>query len=326
MASSKKAIYAAIVGNFAIAVTKFIAAGISGSSAMLSEGIHSLVDTGNGGLLLLGLRKSKRPADDRHPFGYGKEVYFYVLMVAVLIFGLGGGISIYEGIKHIQEALDPSHALELGDPTMSYIVLLLAIVFEGIVWFIAWREFKKAKGTYGTWSFIRRTKDPTLFAVLFEDSAALAGLLVALLGLWLSRTLDMPVLDGTASVVIGLILCVTAGVLLYESKGLLIGEGADPQLMQAVRRLVANDPAIEQVVRGLTLHMGPERVVVNLEVKFNPTLDAHEIETAIDRLERGLRAEYAMVKYIFVEAESLGTRRSTDQPSGDSASSPPHAG
>lgn len=316
MASSKKAIYAAIVGNFAIAVTKFIAAGISGSSAMLSEGIHSLVDTGNGGLLLLGLRRSKRPPDDRHPFGYGKEVYFYTLMVAVLIFGLGGGISIYEGIKHIQEVLDPSHALELGDPTMSYIVLALAIVFEGIVWYIAWREFKKAKGTYGTWSFIRRTKDPTLFAVLFEDSAALAGLLVALLGLWLSRTLDMPVLDGAASVCIGLILCLTAAVLLYESKGLLIGEGADPQVMQAVRRLVADDPAIKQVVRGLTLHMGPERVVVNLDVKFNPTLDAHEIEIAIDQLERGLRAEFTMIEYIFVEAESLGARRLGQQAPG----------
>ena len=326
MASSKKAIYAAVAGNFAIAVTKFIAAGISGSSAMLSEGIHSLVDTGNGGLLLLGLRKSKRPADERHPFGYGKEVYFYTLMVAVLIFGLGGGISIYEGIKHIQEALDPSHAVELGDPTMSYIVLVLAIIFEGIVWMIAWREFKKAKGTYGTWSFIRRTKDPTLFAVLFEDTAALFGLLVALLGLWLSRTLHMPVLDGTASVIIGLILCVTATVLLYESKGLLIGEGADPQIMQAVRRLVADDPAIQQVVRGLTLHMGPEQVVVNLEVKFSATLEAREIESSIDRLERGLRAEYAMVKYIFVEAESLGARRSTEQSAGGSADSPPHVG
>ena len=309
MASSKKAIYAAIVGNAAIAVTKFIAAGISGSAAMLAEGIHSLVDTGNGGLLLLGLKKSTRPPDERHPFGYGKEVYFYALMVAVLIFGLGGGVSIYEGISHILEVLDPEHAVEFGDPTLSYIVLSLAIVFESVVLWIAWKEFKKAKGTATSWSFIRRTKDPTIFAVLFEDTAALAGLVVAFLGVWLSRVLEMPVLDGAASVVIGLILCLVAAVLLYECKGLLIGEGADPQLMQDVRDLVADEPAIEEVVRGLTLHMGPQRVVLNLDVAFRSDLEAREVEAAVDRLERGVRARYEYVQYIFVEAERVGARR-----------------
>ncbi|MGI9175019.1 MAG: cation diffusion facilitator family transporter, partial [Rhodothermales bacterium] len=217
MASSKKAIYAAIVGNFAIAITKFIAAGISGSSAMLTEGIHSLVDTGNGGLLLFGLHRSRRPADEQHPFGYGKEVYFWTLMVAVLIFGLGGGISIYEGIQHML------HPEPIGDPTLSYIVLALAIVFEGIVWFIAWREFNRLRGDVSSWRFIRATKDPTLFAVLFEDTAALLGLVVALVGIFLSRQLEMPILDGAASVVIGVILCVTATLLLKESKGLLVG-------------------------------------------------------------------------------------------------------
>jgi cation diffusion facilitator family transporter len=321
MASTKKAIYAAIIGNFAIAVTKFIAAGISGSAAMLAEGIHSLVDTGNGGLLLVGLKKSKQPPDDRHPYGYGKEVYFYALMVAVLIFGLGGGISIYEGITHMLEALDPEHDIHMGDPTLSYIVLSLAIVFESVVWYIAWKEFQKAKGDASAWSFIRRTKDPTIFAVLFEDSAALAGLIVALLGVSLSQALEMPVLDGAASVLIGLILCIVAAALLYECKGLLIGESADPDVMRTVRGLVQDDAAIREIVRGLTLHMGPERVVLNLDVNFDPALDAEEIEAAVDRLERGVRQEYAAVKYIFVEAKGLAERQ-RDSPSGDGGAAP----
>ena len=310
MASSKKAIYAAIAGNFAIAVTKFIAAAISGSSAMLSEGIHSLVDTGNGGLLLFGLRRSRRPADERHPFGYGKEVYFWTLMVAVLIFGLGGGISIYEGIQHML------HPEPIGDPTLSYIVLALAIVFEGIVWTIAYREFNRLRGNVPAWQFIRSTKDPTLFAVLFEDTAALLGLIVALVGIFLARQLDMPVLDGAASVVIGVILCVTASLLLYESKGLLVGEGADPEVMADVRRLTEGDAAIQEVVRGLTLQMGPEEIILNLELKFNPDLDAEAIEETVDRLERGIRERHGEVKYIFVEAESLGRRRRDGRPAG----------
>ena len=317
MASSKKAIYAAIVGNFAIAVTKFIAAGISGSSAMLSEGIHSLVDTGNGGLLLFGLRRSQRPADSRHPFGYGKEVYFWTLMVAVLIFGLGGGISIYEGIQHML------HPEPIGDPTLSYIVLALAIVFEAIVWGIAWREFNRLRGEVSSWRFIRATKDPTLFAVLFEDTAALLGLVVALIGIFLSRQLEMPILDGAASVVIGVILCVTASLLLYESKGLLVGEGADPEVMADVQRLTEGDAAIQQVVRGLTLQMGPEEIILNLEVKFAPDLDAEAVEKAVDRLERGVREKHAEVKYIFVEAESLGARRRDGRPA--QAPEPPEA-
>lgn len=324
MASTKKAIYAAIIGNFAIAVTKFIAAGISGSAAMLAEGIHSLVDTGNGGLLLVGLKKSKQPPDDRHPYGYGKEVYFYALMVAVLIFGLGGGVSIYEGITHMLEALDPEHDIHMGDPTLSYIVLSLAIVFESVVWYIAWKEFQKAKGDASSWSFIRRTKDPTIFAVLFEDSAALAGLVVALLGVSLSQALEMPVLDGAASVLIGLILCIVAAALLYECKGLLIGESADPDVMQTVRGLVQDDAAILEIVRGLTLHMGPERVVLNLEVTFDPALEAEEIEAAVDRLERGVREEYDTVKYIFVEAKSLAGRQRDEPPVNGAPDAPAH--
>lgn len=307
MASSKKAIYAAIVGNFAIAVTKFIAAGISGSSAMFAEGIHSLVDTGNGGLLLLGIKRSKRPPDESHPYGYGKVVYFYTLIVAVLIFGLGGGVSLYEGIKHTL------HPAKLGDPTMSYIVLALAILFEAAVWWVAWKEFKKLRGDASNWSYIRGSKDPTVFAVLFEDSAALAGLVAALIGIYLSHKLDMPILDGIASIVIGLILCLVASVLLYESKGLLIGEGTHPETVAAIRAMTRDDPAVQRVVRALTMHMGPEQVLLNLEVDFNKDLSGTEVELAVDRLEQRIRTAHPEVKHIFIEAESFGARRAAEK-------------
>lgn len=299
MASSKKSIYAAIVGNFAIAVTKFIAAAISGSSAMLSEGIHSLVDTGNGGLLLLGIRKSRRPPDRQHPFGYGKELYFYTLMVAVLIFGLGGGVSIYEGVRHIR------HPAELGDPTMSYLVLGLALVFEGVVWWIAWREFQKAKGDRTSWEFIRGTKDPTLFAVLLEDSAAMAGLVAALLGVSLSHALEMPVLDGVAAVVIGVILCAVASLLLYESKGLLLGESLHPKVQEGIRQVCRGVEGVDGVGRILSMHMGPDHVVLNLEVEFARELPTRNIEAITDRVERAIREDYPEVKQIFVEGEGL---------------------
>jgi len=294
MASSKKAIYAAIVGNLAISISKFVGAAISGSAAMLSEGIHSLVDTGNGGLLLLGLKRGSRPPDAKHPFGYGKEVYFYTLMVAVLIFGLGGGVSIYEGIRHIL------HPAEPGDPTVSYIVLLLAIVFEAVVWWIAWKEFKSAKGTSSSWDFIRGTKDPTLFAVLFEDTAALAGLVVALGGLYFSRALEMPVLDGAASVTIGVILCVVASVLLYESKGLLVGEPLHPAIEGQISDLTIGVDGIDNVGKMMSMHVGPDRVLLSLEVSM-ADLETDEVERVIERVESRIRQEFPEVRQIFVE-------------------------
>ncbi|MGD1994190.1 MAG: cation diffusion facilitator family transporter, partial [Anaerolineae bacterium] len=220
-------IYAAIAANFLIAVSKFIVAGITGSSAMLSEGIHSVADTGNQALLLLGIRLSKRPSDADHPFGHGKELYFWSLIVAIVLFGVGGGISLYEGIIHLQ------HPAELGDPTWNYVVLGMATVFESFAFVIAFRELVRAAGQKSMWQAVRESKDPTIFVVLFEDAAALAGLIVAFLGVFLGHQLDMPILDAISSLVIAVILMSVAAFLAYESRLLLLGEAADPEIVQS---------------------------------------------------------------------------------------------
>lgn len=302
MAKGKKSIYAAIVGNGLIAVTKFVAAALSGSSAMLTEGIHSLVDTGNGALLLLGLRHARRAPDRQHPFGYGKSVYFWTLIVAMLIFAGGGGVSVYEGIRHIR------HPSELGDPTLNYVVLAAAFVFEGFAWAVAFREFRASRAGRGVWQTIRTEKDPTAFAVLLEDSAALAGIVVAALGIFLGHLLEMPVLDGVASVVIGLILAAVAVVLARESGGLLVGEAAEPEVVDGAGRIALEDPAVERVVRILTMHIGPAQVVLTLDLRFRRELSAGEVAEAVKRIEEAVRAEYPVVRYIFVEVESITGR------------------
>lgn len=299
MASGKKAVYAAIIGNFAIAVTKFVAAVLSGSSAMLAEGIHSIVDTGNGGLLLLGMKRSRREPTRQHPFGYGKELYFYSLIVAVLIFGVGGGISIYEGILHAM------HPGVMGDPTINYVVLGLAIVFETGSLSVAYREFKQVQGRKGFWQEIRTSKDPTTFTVLFEDAAALLGLIFALVGIFLGHALEMPVLDGVASMCIGALLCLVASLLILESKGLLLGESVLPEIRDSVMEVVEADNDVDGVVRLMTMHMGPDEILLNLELKFRGERTVGEMERVVDRLERALRARHPEIKYVTIEPESL---------------------
>jgi cation diffusion facilitator family transporter len=320
MASSKKAIYAAIIGNFAIAVTKFLGAAVSGSSAMLAEGIHSLVDTGNGGLLLLGIRRSKRPPDEQHPYGYGKSLYFYALIVAVLIFGLGGGISLYEGILH---TLDPGHGGPTGATllgvtvsglTLNTVVLVSAIVFEAGAFWTAWQEFNKVRGDRGLMEAIRSSKDPTTFTVLFEDSAAMAGLVVALVSVHLTEALHMPVIDGIGSIVIGLILCGVASFLVWESKKLLLGEAADPELRAGIRRIARENGRVADVERMMTLHMGPNTLVLNMDLSFDESLDAEAVAAAIDRIEKKIREEHPEVRFIFIEAESITGRRAGGAP------------
>jgi len=297
---SKKAIYAAICGNLAIAVTKFIAAFFTGSSAMLAEGIHSVVDTGNGGLLLFGIRKSQKPADAAHPFGYGKELYFWSLIVSILVFAVGGGVSIYEGVQHLL------HPGELKDPTWNYVVLGLAVVFEGFALTIAFREFQAVKGEeQSIWRAIRLSKDPTTFTVLFEDAAALAGLLVAFVGIFMAHRLGNPYFDGAASIVIGLILSAVAVLLAYESKGLLVGEAADPKLIESVRSIAEADPGVKRISAPLTMHFGPHTVLLAMDIKFEEGLTALEVEQAVDRVEKHIKAAHPDIKHIYIEAESI---------------------
>ena len=296
---SKTAIFAAIAGNLAIAATKFVAAAFTGSSAMLSEAIHSLVDTGNGALLLLGVRKSQKPPDATHPFGHGMELYFWSLIVAILIFALGGGMSVYEGVIHI------AHPNHIGDPTWNYAVLGFAIVFESISFYFAIKAFRKEKGDQGVWQTVHTSKDPTTFTILFEDTAALLGLLVALVGIFLGHQLNNPYLDGVASITIGVILGVVAGFLAYESKGLLIGEGVSPQTLDSIRAIAGADPAVAELRKALTMHFGPHDVLLTLDIRFQKDLTASEIAAVIDELEKKIRDQHPEIKHIFIEAKSL---------------------
>ncbi|WP_017299529.1 cation diffusion facilitator family transporter [Nodosilinea nodulosa] len=302
--SAPVTVYAAIASNLAIAITKFIAASFSGSSAMIAEGIHSVVDTGNELLLLLGIRLSQRPANDAHPFGHGQELYFWTLIVAILIFAIGGGMSVYEGVTHI---LHP-HPLE--DPTWSYVVLVCAMVFEGASWGVALKEFWPAMQKKGVWQAVKASKDPTVFTVLFEDTAALLGLIVAFLGVFLGHLLKNPYFDGGASVVIGAILAIVAVILARESKGLLVGEGTDPETAKSIRSLVLADPAVDGALRLLTLHFGPHEVLLNIEIQFRPDLSVAELAEAIDRLEAKIRHRHPEISTIFVEAKGLSGQQS----------------
>jgi cation diffusion facilitator family transporter len=299
MAESKTVVYGAIAGNVAIAATKFIAAGITGSSAMLSEAVHSVVDTGNGLLLLLGLKRSEKEADQQHPFGYGKELYFWSLLVAVLLFGIGGGISAYEGIMHVL------HPAPLEDPKWNYIVLGAAAVFEGASLSFAIHTLAKSKGKRSFWRALRESKDPSVFTVIAEDSAALSGLLIAALGVYFSHALEMPVLDGVASIAIGILLAFTACILIYETRGLLIGEGIDKKMLETIKQLAAEDEAVGTVGSALSMYFGPENVLLVLDIQFEKRLSGSEVSDSIARIEQNIRSRYPEVKRIYVEATRL---------------------
>ena len=295
-------IYGALAANLAIAATKFVAAAATGSSAMLSEGIHSLADTGNQVLLLMGIGRSRRAADSEHPFGHGKELYFWSLMVAMVLFGLGGGMSIYEGISHL---LHPS---EIRDPTWNYVVLAVAFVAEGISWLIALREFLHERQQTDFWRAFRSSKDPTVFTVLSEDSAALVGILIAFLGVYWGYRTRSPYPDAVASILIGLILAGVALFLASESKELLVGESADPVVVRRIRDLTESDPGIRAVQRLLTMHLGPRQVLLNMDLSFATGLKAAELPTVIARVEDRIRGEFPAIGQIFIEVEPF-TRR-----------------
>jgi cation diffusion facilitator family transporter len=295
MAESKMAVYGAIAANVAIAVTKFIAAAFTGSSSMLSEGIHSLVDTGNGGLLLVGMARSKRPPTRQHPFGHGKELYFWSLIVGVLIFGLGGGVSAYEGVLHVL------HPAPLEDPKWNYVVLGLAALFEGTSFTVAWRQFKRERKGKPALAALQASKDPSTLTVLAEDSAALVGLAIAGIGIFLSHALDEPAIDGIASIAIGVLLAGVAVVLIRESRGLLVGEGISATTASRIRALAEAEPGVRDVGPILSMYIGPDEALVTLSLQVDPALPSGEVAHAVQRIESQIRALFPPIRRVYIE-------------------------
>ncbi|TWR31478.1 cation diffusion facilitator family transporter [Mucilaginibacter pallidiroseus] len=298
MASTKTSIYSALIANLLIAITKFIAGGITNSGAMLAEGVHSVVDTVNELLLLLGISRSKKPADASHPFGYGKELYFWSFIVSILIFGLGGGISIYEGINHIQ------HPESLERPTINYIVLGLSILFEGTSLVIATKQFNQARGETAWWEAIVKSKDPSTFLVLFEDAAAVAGLFIVLICTALNHKYDLPYLDGVASILVGLVLVLVSAILARESRSLLMGEGISAETRKNICRLVEQDAAVKKTMHILSTYQSPEEILLMLIISFKNELNTVELNDAIDRIRATVKVEYKLVRFVIIQPET----------------------
>jgi len=292
--ASTRTLVVALLANLGIAVSKFVAAAITGSSAMLTEGVHSVVDSTNQLLLMWGRHAARRPPDRLHPFGYGRELYFWSFVVAVLVFALGAGVSVYEGIIHIME---PEHAVS---PIIAYVVLLVAFLLEGWSTVEAFKEFRDSKGKLGWFEAIRHSKDPPAFIVLLENGAAMAGIVAAAIGLMLSQLTGDPFYDGAASVVIGLILGVTAFLLAYESKGLLIGEAADPELVESIRALACSIPGVVGVGYVLTLHSSPDQITVMMNVDFDDDIRAAEVERIVCHIEEEAQRRWPQIRRLFV--------------------------
>lgn len=296
--SSKVVVYAALAGNFAIAVTKLAAAAITGSSAMFSEAVHSVVDTGNEILLLYGYRQAARRPDPLHPLGYGRELYFWSFIVALLLFGLGAGVSLYQGLHHVFAPRPMEHV------GVSYAVLGLAFVFEGASWSVAWRSFRRSRGEMGFWAAFKASKDPPAFMVLFEDSAALLGIIIALGGVFLADHFDAPALDGIASILIGLVLTVTAGLLAIESKSLLVGERASPALVSDIERAAADQEGVTSVNGAITTQLAPDQILVALSIRFDDGMTTPEMESCVAALELRIRSLHPEVTALFVKPQS----------------------
>jgi len=292
-------IFAAIAGNLLIAVTKFTASYFTGSSAMLSEGIHSVVDTGNGVLMLIGVRKSKKPPDTQHPFGHGRELYFWSLVVAFSIFAVGGGLSIYEGILHV---LNPE---PIQNAEWNYAVLGLSAVFEGISWYFGWRAFDRVRHGKPIVEAMQLSKDPTSFTVLLEDSTALIGLIIAFIGVFLGQQFGIIYFDGIASILIGVLLCCVALFLGAESKSLLIGEAVAPETIDGIREIAESEKDVEKAKKILTIYIGPDDVAATLELEFKHDISGAELRRAVRRIELAIKEKYPRIKNVLYEAESL---------------------
>lgn len=303
---SPKAVIAAVLANIAIGIVKFIAAAVSGSSAMVSEGIHSIVDSGNGLLILFGMKRAERKPDIAHPFGYSQELYFWTLVVAIMIFALGGGLSIYEGANRIMEITPET---KLGDPTINYIVIAVSAIIEGMSLSVALREFNAARGSIKPLQFIKQAKDPSLFTVVLEDSAALTGLVLAFLGTFLGHVTGNPYFDGIASLLIGVLLASVAVILLRETKGLLIGEGLNGDELVEVARIVEENPHVIECGRVLSYYLGPQDLLITIDATFDANINRDGIDAAIDSIERSIVRAFPQTTRIFIEPENLQTTK-----------------
>jgi cation diffusion facilitator family transporter len=296
---TRTAVVAAVIGNLAIAATKFIAAAFSGSAAMLAEAIHSLVDTGNGSLMLYGAHRSRKPADAEHPFGYGHELYFWTLMVGILVFALGGGMSIVTGISHLAEPQPPQNA------AWNYAVLIVAMLFEGSSWYFGLKAFQAELRGRGIFETIHATKNPASFAVLLEDSAALVGLAVALAGIFLAEKLDAPWLDGASSIAIGVLLCLVSLVMVFESKELLVGEGMEQATLARLRAIVQAEPAIGSVDKLTTMYLGPEEVMLIITLRFRTGTSLAALRDGLANIKRGIHSAYPRIRHIYVDSSAI---------------------
>lgn len=295
MQASKTPIYTALGANLLIAATKITAAVVTGSSAMMSEGIHSLVDTSNEVLLLLGISRSQKPADEKRPFGYGRELYFWAFVVSLLFFALGGGFSIYEGIEHLL------HPEEVKNPVWNYVVLAIAFIFDGISFITALKEFKRQRGENPFWQAVRESKDPSTFVVLFEDAADVIGILIAFTGILLGQLLHNPYIDGIASVLIGLLLTAVAVLLVRESRSLLMGETPGTAELQDVIKITEKHPAVNKVVKQLSSYLAPEEVIMAIKVNFKADITGQDVTAAIEAIRKEIQAAYPHYKQLFIE-------------------------
>ncbi|HWW41245.1 cation diffusion facilitator family transporter [Pedobacter sp.] len=304
MTKNRASIYSALLANLLIAIVKFIAGARTNSSSMISEGIHSVVDTINEILLLYGLKRSQKPPDKLRPFGYGKELYFWSFIVSILIFGLGGGLSIYQGILHI---LDPEPP---GDPGWNYAVLIFSAIFEGTSLIIAVKAFNHTRGELSFWKAVVKSKDPTSFLVLFEDGAAVTGLAIVFVMMQLNHAFNLPVLDGVASVLVGLLLVFVSLILARESRSLLMGEGISPETQKKIIAIAENDKAVIKVANVLSTYQSPEEIMLMLIIYFKEDLDTEDITDSIDRIRTAIKQEYQLVEFVIIQPQTLSLPKS----------------
>ncbi|MVT64906.1 cation diffusion facilitator family transporter [Bradyrhizobium pachyrhizi] len=297
--SPRIVVYVALLGNIAVAITKLAAAVITGSAAMFSEAVHSFVDCGNEGLLLYGYRRAARRPDLIHPMGYGRELYFWSFIVALQLFALGAGVSLRQGVRQVVVP----HPIEYV--SVNYVVLGFSFLFESVSWIVAWRAFAKLRGGVRFWTAFRQSKDPPTFMVLFEDSAALIGMMIAAVGIFTANVLDMPRLDGVASILIGLVLAIVAILLAIESKGLLIGERATPALVDSICRIAQDQPGVVHANSALTAQLAPHQAMVALSIEFDKALCAEQIEACVASIERRVKLVHPDVVALFVKPQTF---------------------